>query len=116
MKTNRNKSVMANNTQIHCEEMLVYLENHNFISLIPEEMDIFELCIYLLFANKIIFSTGSIIYTNKIFINPNAKLLYFRCTENGDADGLSNVKSIYINNHIWTSDECMIFAKQIIEY
>jgi hypothetical protein len=133
MKTNRNKSVMATGTQWHCEEMLVYLENHNFISLIPEEMDIFELCIYLLFANKIVFSIGSIVYTNKIFMNPNAKLLYFgynysadpnHCAYGvhnytcNDASGLSDVKKLHgirQNNYILTSDECIHFAKQIIE-
>ena len=74
----QNKNVMQPSTQVWCEELLLDLESLGFINLIPEEMDTFKLFIYLLFANKIIFSVGSVLYTNKIFFNYDAKLYYMR--------------------------------------
>jgi hypothetical protein len=76
MKTNRNKNVLAEITRINCENLLLKLENKNYINIIPEDYDIFYLALLLMNANKIIFSTGSILYTNKIFFNNNAKLYY----------------------------------------
>lgn len=76
MKTNRNKNVIQPLTQINCEELLVELENRGFINIIPEEFNIFELAIYLLFANTIVYSTGSVLYTNKMFFNLNANLIF----------------------------------------
>lgn len=79
MKTNRNKNVMQPSTQIHCEDLLLDLESFGFINLIPEEIDTFKLFIYLLFANKIIFSVGSILYTNKLFFNyDRGQLIYMQ--------------------------------------
>jgi hypothetical protein len=119
MKTNRNKNVMLDSNQLHCEDMLLELEKNDYIVLIPEETNIFKLCIYLLFASKVIFSTGSVIYTNKIFINKNAKLLFFG--HNGkltaDASGISNnVKILEYTNNRFSSEECLHFTKQILEY
>ena len=77
MKTNRNKNVMQPISQIQCEDLLIDLESLGFINLIPEETEPFKLFIYLLFANKIIFSTGSVLYTNKIFFNYDSSKLYY---------------------------------------
>jgi hypothetical protein len=76
IKSNRNKNVMLPNTKIDSEELINKLEEQEYIYIIPEEIDIFKLAIYLLFAKKIVFSTGSILYTNQIFFNYNAKLIY----------------------------------------
>ena len=90
MKTNRNEGVMDKHTQILCEKFLLNLEDKGWIYLYPEKLDIFQLCIYLLFADKIIFSTGSILYTNKIFFNNEAKLIYitFKHHINSCTDGI----------------------------
>jgi hypothetical protein len=119
MKTNRNKNVLLENTRINCEEMLLELEKNDYIVLIPEEIDIFKLCILLLFCSKIVFSTGSVIYTNKIFINTNAKLLFLDRNDKltGDASGISNnVKFLKYTNNIFSSEECLHFTKEILEY
>jgi hypothetical protein len=76
IKSNRNLNVMLSATQLNCENMLSHLENKDFIYIIPENINIFQLCIYLLFANKIVSSAGSILYTNHIFYNNSAKSIY----------------------------------------
>jgi hypothetical protein len=76
MKTNRNKNVMLQHTVINCENFLIKLEKLNYIYIIPEDIDIFYLSLLLMYANKIIFSTGSIFYTNNIFFNKDAQLYY----------------------------------------
>jgi hypothetical protein len=78
MKTHLNKNVMLPSSQFDCPDFINILENNGFINIIPENIDIFKLCIYLLFANKIVFSTGSVLYTNKIFFNKSAKLIYMK--------------------------------------
>lgn len=121
IKSNRNKNVMLKFTQLICEEMLLYLEKNDFVVLIPEEMDIFELCIYLLFANKIVLSEGSVLYTNKIFINNHAKLIFFPdhhgkmpfCS--GEITN-SNITLLDTKTNIFTYDECIDLAKKIINF
>jgi len=76
MKTHRNKNVMLAATQFNCEDFLSNLEKKDYLYVIPEDIDVFKLAIYLLFAKKIVYSTGSILYTNKLFFNYNAKLVY----------------------------------------
>lgn len=76
MKTHRNKNVMLPMTQFNCEDFLSNLEKKDYLYIIPEDIDVFKLAIYLLFAATIVYSTGSILYTNKIFFNYNAKLVY----------------------------------------
>jgi hypothetical protein len=78
LKLNRNENIFQKCTQISCEKMLSNLENKGFIYLIPEKIDIFKLCIYLLYAKSIIFSTGSIIYTNKLFFNKDAEKIFIK--------------------------------------
>lgn len=86
MKTNRNINVMNKGTVHNCEVFLKKMEEVGYIYIIPENIDIFKLCVYLLNAEKIVFSCGSILYTNKIFFNKNAKLILLSnvnaCTEN----------------------------------
>jgi hypothetical protein len=76
MKTHRNSNVMLKRTQFNCEQFLKELEKKGYIYIIPENLDVFELSVYLLFANTIVYSTGSILYTNKILFNYTAKLVY----------------------------------------
>ena len=76
MKTHRNKNVMLAATQYNCEDFLSNLEKKDYLYVIPEDIDVFKLAIYLLFANTIVYSTGSILYTNKIFFNYQAKLVF----------------------------------------
>lgn len=76
IKSNRNKNVMLKSTQLSCELLITALEHRGWIYIIPEAIDVFQLCIYLLFANKIVTSTGSIIYTNNIFFNRNAASIH----------------------------------------
>ena len=120
MKTNRNKNVMLRHTQVFCEDMLKILENNEFVVLIPEEIDIFELCIYLLFANKVVLSEGSVLYTNKIFINIKAKLIYLSSNDRypGCSDGIQNseIKLLTFKNNTLTYQECLDFAEEIINF
>tara|TARA_Y100000816_G_scaffold174153_1_gene125267 strand:- start:2299 stop:3840 length:1542 start_codon:yes stop_codon:yes gene_type:complete len=76
IKSNRNKNVLLENTRINCEDLLLRLEGLNYINIIPEETDVFLLALMLMHAKKIIFSVGSVLYTNKIFFNTNAKLYH----------------------------------------
>jgi hypothetical protein len=120
MKTNRNKNVMLRATQVFCESMLEILENNDFIILIPEEMDIFELCICLLFANKVVLSDGSVLYTNKIFINTKAKLICLSSNGikpscSGDMQN-SDIKILTYKNNTLTYEECVDFAEEIINF
>ena len=118
MKTNRNKNVRAISTQIHCEPLLLELEKNGYNVIIPEEIDLFELCISLMYANTVVFSTGSIIYTNKIFINPSAKLVFINYTDtlSKDASGLTNtnLSILKYEKHHLTSQECETFLKHIL--
>jgi hypothetical protein len=120
MKTNRNKNVMLPTSQVFCENMLEILEKNDFIVLIPEEIDIFELCIYLLFANKVVLSNGSVLYTNKLFINNKAKLIYLSYDERypGCSDGIQNseIKLLTFKNNTLTYEECLDFAEEIINF
>lgn len=97
MKTNRNKNVMNPYTSIICEELLLELEKNNYINIIPEEMNIFQLALYLIHANKIIFSEGSVLFTNQIFFNPKAKCIYLTNNTLISADVSCNFQNPYIS-------------------
>lgn len=116
MKTNRNKNVMLEHTRVKCEKLLLMLEEQNYINLIPEEIDIFNLCIYIMYANKIIISDGSVIYTNKIFINDNTKLFGIVPGENRSScfSGLKSITYLSYKNNILTDSECMDFYDSIV--
>jgi hypothetical protein len=118
MKTNRNKNVMLKHTQIHCEKLICMLEQNEYINLIPEEMNIFELCIYIMYANKIIFSDGSVIYTNKIFINESSKLIgiTYNKTNVWCFHNLKNINLLGYTNNNLTDEECIDMYNQIINY
>lgn len=117
MKTNRNENVFVKSTQICCEKMLTNLENNGFIYIIPEKMDIFKLCIYLLNAKSIIFSTGSILYTNKLFFNKNAKKIFIsHVNEKTFYDAAGVNVDLYItfdNNNFDLNDNYLDYIKQI---
>jgi len=76
MKTMCNKNVMLSYTQFKCDTLIDCLIGCGFIYVIPEEMDVFQLAVCLMTADHIVYSTGSILYTNQIFFNPNAKFTY----------------------------------------
>jgi hypothetical protein len=89
IKSNRNKNVLLEDSRVNCEDLLLKLEELNYVNIIPEETDVNLLVLMLMYANKIIFSVGSVLYTNKIFFNPNAKLFHIykdnydnSCTDN----------------------------------
>ena len=122
IKTTRNKNVLQPWTQLSCENMILELQEQNYINLIPEETDFLKLIIYLLFANKVVYSGGSIIYTNKIFINKAAKLLCFGygnvlppCSPN-KFEHPADIKLLNVTNNAFTDEECKEFAKIILEY
>ena len=111
LKTHRNTSAKTKDN-ITCEKLLNSLEKKfNWIYIIPENLDnIFKLCIYLLTAKKIIFSTGSIVYTNKIFVNNEAMLYLFRNRYHDTNFDLqchnSNlIKNVYISNFNLDNDD-----------
>jgi hypothetical protein len=118
MKTNRNKNVFDIGTQLICEDLLCELENNGYVNIIPEETEPFKLIIYLMFAKTIIFSVGSIMYTNKIFFNMNANLLWIGNEEHwhdhiyNDIHIAPIVKSIYIQSVILNKNEIIPKIKE----
>ena len=119
MKTNRNENIFAKHTQIYCEKMLTNLENKGFIYVIPEKMDIFHLCLYLLNAKTIIFSTGSILYTNKLFFNKNAKKIFVNHDDIRDENILGvniDLQIIFENNNFDLNDDYLDYIKQIDDF
>jgi hypothetical protein len=113
MKTHRNNNVMLTRTQFNCEPFLQELEMKGYIYVIPEELDVFELCIYLLFADTIVYSTGSILYTNKIMFNYDAKLVYmcFKNERNCCTDARLLEKSLIIetDKNVYNLNEIMSY-------
>lgn len=117
MKTNRNQKVMLQVTQIQCENFLLNLESKGWVYIYPEKLNPFELCIYLLFARKIVFSTGSILYTNKILFNHMAKLIYIRNnSEHNCHDGLHNLLTINVSTGNLDHIDYINIIRQIEEY
>lgn len=97
MKTNRNKNVMAEFTRFTCEKILCKFEENGYINIIPEDTNPFKLTIMLLFANTIVFSVGSVLYTNKIFFNKTSKHILMTVDNNINCtDGL-NVPGVNYN-------------------
>jgi hypothetical protein len=76
IKSHRNSNVMNMATCYDCEKFINHFENLGFINIIPEQWDILELCYVLLHADTIITSEGSIVYTNQLFFNSTAKIVY----------------------------------------
>jgi hypothetical protein len=117
MKTNRNKNILLECTRVNCEEFLQNLEQKGYIYLCPEEEDIFKLCIYLLYANKIVFSTGAILYTNQIFFNDLAKHISVSHHDNNGClcgQTKSNIKpTLFIK---YNKDNYLNIIEQIDEY
>jgi len=118
IKSNRNPNVMRKYFQINCEKMLINLENSNWTYLIPENIDIFQLCIYLLYANKIIFSDGAILYTNKLFFNINATHIYIGRTNDIECSDYNlnskiKLKLIYHNQNLEIDDQYITMIKKI---
>lgn len=116
MKTNRNENVFQKHTQISCEKMLLNLENKKFIYINPEKIDIFKLCIYLLNAKSIIFSTGSILYTNKLFFNKNAKKIFIKHNHGNEwnASGINiDLRIEYDDNNFDLNDNYLDYIRQI---
>ena len=103
MKTTRNSDVMLSRTQFDCPHFLNALEEKGYIYLNPTEIDVFKMCIYLLFANKIVFSTGAILYTNKMFFNSDAKLIFMNIVKDNllkhdcNLGNLMKLKPLIIN-------------------
>jgi len=118
IKSNRNQNVMNAHTQYQCEDMIVQLETNGFINIIPEDTSIIDLFSYLYFANKIVFSTGSIIYTNQLFMRQPTKLLFLNpCEKDGDMEGIDGpIKHIKIVNNVFTKEQCLEYANEIINY
>ena len=118
MKTNRNKNVMLKYTQINCEKLLSELEKLNYLYIIPEDTDIFYLALLLMNASKIVFSTGSVLYTNKIFFNENADLYYITHKNNINTcmDGVNTekLKYIFYENNDFDDDKTNDVLNQII--
>jgi hypothetical protein len=116
MKTNRNKTVFLNSTQLICEDVLLELEKNDFINIIPEDTDIFKLAVYLLFAKTIIISTGSVMYTNKIFFNLDANLIWIgqQWTLNHTNDHIlsSLLKCIFTDSLFLNKDEILPKIKE----
>jgi hypothetical protein len=118
MKTNRNSNVNLQSTQIHCEKMLLKLESKGFINIIPEETDVFKLCTYLLYANSIIFSTGSVLFTNKLFFNEKSIKIYLHNTDKPSINCHKvdiNLRIIYVNTNFDLNDKYLDYIQQIKE-
>ena len=76
IKSNRNNLKMISHLPHNCEKLLLKLEYNNWINIIPEDIDIFQLVIYLYYAKNIITSDGCISFLNHIFFNKDANLIY----------------------------------------
>jgi hypothetical protein len=117
MKTNRNRNVYQKSTQFVCEDMLVDLEANEYINIIPEDCDPFKLIIYLMFAKTIIISNGAILFTNKIFYNLNANIIYiaFKSHADGNIDDIisPSLKYIYVQSSILNKDEILPQIKEL---
>jgi glycosyltransferase involved in cell wall biosynthesis len=122
LKTHRNISAKTKNNII-CEKLINSLEKKfDWVYIIPENYDnIFKLCIYLLTAKKIIFSTGSIVYTNKIFANNEARLYLFRTNYNRDTNfdfhshNSNLIQNVYINSNLDNDDNETIKIINLVE-
>jgi hypothetical protein len=117
MKTNRNINVYERSIQFVCEDMLVDLEANGYINIIPEDCDPFKLIIYLMFAKTIIISNGAVLYTNKIFYNLSANIIWigFKCPVNGCSDNIiaPSLKFIYVQSLILNKDEILPQIKEL---
>lgn len=78
IKNNRNKQVLRTYDQFICENLFTELQKRNYVIINPEEMNIFDITLYLLFAKVIISSYGGILYTHQIFFNTKADI-YILC-------------------------------------
>ena len=76
IKTLDNPNIFRTDTAFDCKSWIQKQKDYVFI--VPEEMEIFKLVMYLKNAKQIIFSGGSILYTNQIFFNENADLIFIK--------------------------------------
>ncbi len=79
IKNSRNTQVLRSYDQFICENLFGALHKRGYIAINPEEMNIFDLAMYLMFAKVIVTSYGGILYTNQIFFNTSAEI-YILCT------------------------------------
>jgi hypothetical protein len=114
MKTNRNKNVMLEHSRIHCEKLLCMLEENDFINIIPEDIDVFQLAMYIMFAKNILFSTGAVIYTNKIFINPTSTVFSIH-NALYDGHGLNDVICLSATSNVISDEESIKIYNEIIK-
>jgi hypothetical protein len=116
MKTHRNKNIFQTNTQLICEDLLCELENDGYVNIIPEDTDPIKLAIYLMFAKTIIVSSGSIMYTNKIFFNLSANLIWIgpNFSKNATTDVTLNLflKNIFVESTVLDKDEILPKIKE----
>lgn len=78
IKNSRNSQVLRSYDQFICENLFAALHKRGYVIINPEEMSIFDLAMFLLFARIIVTSYGGILYTNQIFFNTNADI-YIMC-------------------------------------
>ena len=69
---------------IQCDNLLSYFESRGWIYIDIGNIDIFQLCIYLLTAKNIICSDGSIVYSNKIFFNKDSNIFNLKHVSRGN--------------------------------
>jgi mRNA-degrading endonuclease HigB of HigAB toxin-antitoxin module len=79
IKNIRNIQVLRSYDQFICERLFSELHKRGYVIINPEQMDIFDLALYLMHARIIISSYGGILYTNQIFFNMGADI-YIMCT------------------------------------
>lgn len=101
IKSYRNKNVMNRGTCYDAEDFIPYFEEKGYINVIPEEWDIFELAYMLMNASDIITSEGSIVYTNQIFFNDDAKITYLYVNEHNRYQLSSGIIAKRLNVEVW---------------
>lgn len=79
IKNKRNAQVVRTYDQFICETLFNELHKRGYLIINPEQMDIFNLVMYLMHARIIISSYGGILYTNQLFFNMGADI-YILCT------------------------------------
>ncbi len=88
IKNIRNVQVLRGYDQFICENLFNELHKRGYVNINPEQMDIFELAMYLMNAKFIVSSYGGILYTNQIFFN-NIPDIYIMCFQG------TNITSYY---------------------
>lgn len=77
------KNIVSTNTSFYSKELIKILETeYNYVIINPENIDSYDMILYLYFANKILVSHGAIMYGNAIFFNKTADLYYIISVHN----------------------------------